>query len=682
MEPVTLNLGKLRMELDEGGLRYISYDKVELVRGIYAAVRDENWNTITPSFRDVQVTEDTNCGITINFQSEHMEKDIDFIWKGAIQIQADHIWFDFDGYARSSFLKNRIGFCVLHPMSFAGSPVHISNESGTIHGEFPVEIAPHQPFKGITGMTYEPAPGLQVKMAFEGDQFEMEDQRNWTDASYKTYCTPLELPYPVRVEVGHRVTQSIQMQIHAELGEEKEKGVEDDQRIAIEVGDEAVLQSLPEIGYAVTNREPSEFECQWLKQLKPAYLRLELNLSENDWREKWGSALRWCRLYGCGIELELLMEATSNLGATGAKNALEFEDSRSSLLEFVNVLAAEPLMVRSIIPFAADTSVSDKETIQVLKQALQEAGLIISVGGGVRTYYAEHNRAFLPLELMDFTSYSINPQVHAFDDRSLMETLPAQKAIATDAAVKTGKPIHIGPITLKPRLNPNATSGESRIKQEDQIDNRQQTLFGAAWTLGSVAALCGQEAEFVQRITYYELLGPIGLVNSHAYPLFYVLRDIDEIDRAQVLRIRQSSDQVAALALREGSRMRLMLANLTNSNQQTAITSGKYSAVTIRTLDADSYQRYYSNPSRWQDGLIAGQDSDIDPDQDTDPELDTEVIKIRLSPYAYVCLDYDSWNARCESRMRQNVRKTGEMRWSRESESGSCAGYILDRDSV
>lgn len=29
---------------------------------------------------------------------------------------------------------------------------------------------------------------------FEGDVFEMEDQRNWTDASYKTYCTPWGCP--------------------------------------------------------------------------------------------------------------------------------------------------------------------------------------------------------------------------------------------------------------------------------------------------------------------------------------------------------------------------------------------------------------------------------------------------------------------------------------------------------
>jgi len=39
-------------------------------------------------------------------------------------------------------------------------------------------------------------------ISFEGDVFETEDQRNWTDASFKTYCPPLRLPYPRPFEAG------------------------------------------------------------------------------------------------------------------------------------------------------------------------------------------------------------------------------------------------------------------------------------------------------------------------------------------------------------------------------------------------------------------------------------------------------------------------------------------------
>lgn len=37
----------------------------------------------------------------------------------------------------------------------------------------------------------------------------MEDQRNWTDASYKTYPTPLDNPFPINVDVGQEFNQKI-----------------------------------------------------------------------------------------------------------------------------------------------------------------------------------------------------------------------------------------------------------------------------------------------------------------------------------------------------------------------------------------------------------------------------------------------------------------------------------------
>ena len=39
----------------------------------------------------------------------------------------------------------------------------------------------------------------------------MEDQRNWTDASFKTYSTPLRIPYPVEVAPGQDPVQAVTM---------------------------------------------------------------------------------------------------------------------------------------------------------------------------------------------------------------------------------------------------------------------------------------------------------------------------------------------------------------------------------------------------------------------------------------------------------------------------------------
>ena len=52
-------------------------------------------------------------------------------------------------------------------------------------------------------------PGLEAEVRFTGETFEIEDHRNWTDASYKIYGTPLALPFPVEIKQATKVTQSV-----------------------------------------------------------------------------------------------------------------------------------------------------------------------------------------------------------------------------------------------------------------------------------------------------------------------------------------------------------------------------------------------------------------------------------------------------------------------------------------
>ncbi len=63
-------------------------------------------------------------------------------------------------------------------------------------------IDPWQPFKDMRAITHTVRPGLTAECRMEGDTFEMEDQRNWSDASYKTYVRPLALPWPYVLPCG------------------------------------------------------------------------------------------------------------------------------------------------------------------------------------------------------------------------------------------------------------------------------------------------------------------------------------------------------------------------------------------------------------------------------------------------------------------------------------------------
>ena len=61
----------------------------------------------------------------------------------------------------------------------------------------------------LRAITHEFLPGLKVNCRMEGDTFEMEDQRNWTDASYKTYVRPLALPWPYLIAKGETIDQTV-----------------------------------------------------------------------------------------------------------------------------------------------------------------------------------------------------------------------------------------------------------------------------------------------------------------------------------------------------------------------------------------------------------------------------------------------------------------------------------------
>lgn len=128
-----------------------------------------------------------------------------------------------EGEALTSFMKNRIGICVLHPVKeCADRPVELRQPEGTKYaGSFPELISPHQPFKNIATMKWELEGGTEANLAFSGDIFEAEDHRNWTDCSYKIYGTPLELPFPVAVSKGEKLYQQVNLQVSPSIREEK-----------------------------------------------------------------------------------------------------------------------------------------------------------------------------------------------------------------------------------------------------------------------------------------------------------------------------------------------------------------------------------------------------------------------------------------------------------------------------
>ena len=207
-----LSAGKLSVELENGQLRYVRFAGVEALRAVAFLVRDANWGTYAPEIEDLAIKE-TGDGFAVAYRAVCADSRQKLAYEARITGASDgSLAFDAVMAPETDFVTNRAGFVVLHPAGLAGQRLKVTHVDGSEEEtRFPERISPSQPVFDIRALAHEAAPGLWATCLMEGDAFEMEDQRNWTDASYKTYVRPLALPWGYTLARGSRHEQSVRL---------------------------------------------------------------------------------------------------------------------------------------------------------------------------------------------------------------------------------------------------------------------------------------------------------------------------------------------------------------------------------------------------------------------------------------------------------------------------------------
>jgi len=587
---VPLRAGLLTLDFENGGLRAIRLGSIEVLRGIYAAVRDRNWNTIAGTLENLKIESDDDS-FMIEFRSRHLADPIDFVWHGRIVGGASGgLVFSMSGEVRSAFLTNRVGFCVLHPIrECAGRTCWIETVSGSsLEGCFPERVAPHQPFQEMRAITHEVAPGLAAEVRLEGETFEMEDQRNWTDASFKTYCRPLAWPFPFELKPGDRVEQTVRLRLRPLV-------LDRPKRLTIGPLQEHRLPSIG-LGIGDPGRPWSARDIERLRALRLGHLRIDLPLADAHMQARLADG--WSRAEAVGgVPLEIAL--------TLSEDAERELDALSRAFE-----AVRPAVARWLVFHEREKATSERWE-RLARARLEPLAPGVPIGAGTNAYFAELNRGYPPVPTVDFVCYSINPQVHAFDDASLFETLDAQQATLTSAWMLAEKrPVVLSPITLKPRFNPNATGTEPEPAAGElppSVDPRQRTLQNAAWTLGSLAnwadaaSLPSTAGRAVPpaAVTYFEAVGWRGVLEAEdgpplperfpsrageVFPVYHVFADLAAFAGARACRIDDAPEELAALALVRDGMLRVLIANLRPRRQSVAV-SGLGESGQVRLLD-------------------------------------------------------------------------------------------------
>jgi hypothetical protein len=549
--PSTLRAGPLSLLLDLPDVRYVRLGDQELVRRITMPVRDAVWDTVAAELSEVRLDVRRHA-FEVVFAARNMGVEIDFAWRGRIAGSATGaIEYELEGQAQAPGLYRRIGICVLHPIrGCAGSSFRALGPEGQVAGTLPDVAGPQlladdeaQPlFPSFSTLTIDTC-GIPVHYEFDGDLFEMEDQRNWADASFKTY--PKSPPArPDAWELLRGVIFRQRVRICAQTPSPPPRRPRA-RRARLEL--EHDFRSLLRLGLGASSL-PSAADAELIRAARPAHLRVDVPAGHPALAAQLAPAVRDAAALGCRLEIALLLGDDPEAELRAAAPALE------------------GLPVAHLLVLPAQPVVTEPASLRVARDVLLPrlpAGALL--GGGTNAYLCELNRVRPAFEAADAVAYSVNPQVHAYDDLSLVETPDAVgETVRTVRSFSGEAAILVTPITLRPRFNADAPESAP-----PDPDPRQSRHITAAWTLAVIAALVREGAASA---TFFETAGPRGIVEAGTtFPVHRVLTELADSDG--MVAPLTASDPLACsgVAFRRSERVHVLAGSLLATPQQVKI---------------------------------------------------------------------------------------------------------------
>ncbi|KQM16527.1 hypothetical protein ASF83_12020 [Plantibacter sp. Leaf171] len=515
--------GPWSLSLRGSDLDDIAFDGETVLRSIRFVVRDQDWKTLPVI---VDAVDQTTSGLQLRGRVGDDGETV--AWSLSVDLGASTLRVAVRAEVTAAFRRARIGLIVLQAPALAGTELVVGHPEGsTTTTRLPEHIAPHQPAIRIESLTWT-GDRITTTARFAGDVFEMEDQRNWTDASFKTYSTPLSLPFPVALAVGDVVEQSVELACARADGVEPaaplatplavtvlpETDLERPASEPVEARVGAPLDSLvPTISTSVSS-DPDGGRSGASVPEAITELLVEIDPAVVDWpaildravRQAGTRALDLRLVLGTGDEAEPVLRRLRDAGVPVVRIGVFHR--RTHLSESALLIALGDLLRRLW------TDVETPSPVLV---------------GGTRAHFTELNRNHARLDRWTGpVGFSVTPFMHDRAGHQLVESLDMQAVVVADAVrIADGRPLHVGPVTLGARYNAVATTraGAGATADPDlgagfgaelvpgATDGRQSAEALGAWVVASVAALA---VPGVESLSYFEATGPRGLVAADA----------------------------------------------------------------------------------------------------------------------------------------------------------------------
>ena len=223
----------------------------------------------------------------------------------------------------------------------------------------------------------------------------------------------------------------------------------------------------------------------------------------------------------------------------------------------------------------------------------------------------------MPLDQLEVVAYPFDPTVHAIDNASIVETIPAQaETVRSARAIVGDRPLAVGPVTLRMPFNPNATGPEPKPAPgtlPSAVDARQPSLFNAGYTAGTIASVAAAGAD---AITFCETTGwkgvmertdhPLRVAAFHSwpgmvFPIWHVLADAAAFRGGRVRPVEVSDTlRATALALGEGERTRVVVASFEDADLPVTLSVPGATSARVRMLDETTFAAACGDPEPWR----------------------------------------------------------------------------------
>lgn len=210
-----------RPDAEEGpDVRDLVLDGRPVAARLYFAIRDELWRTATLVV-DERTRDEKADGFDLRVRAHGRDLPVRVVV--VVRARGRELEAEAMAVLDAAFRYCRIGFCLLLDAEGLAGGVEVGSSLGGDAARFafpdaivtrdqhdPATDAFHRPFDRLTWMT---SAGDHVEARFAGEAFEFEDQRNWTDASYKAYSVAPPGGWPVDGAAGETIRQRVALRV-------------------------------------------------------------------------------------------------------------------------------------------------------------------------------------------------------------------------------------------------------------------------------------------------------------------------------------------------------------------------------------------------------------------------------------------------------------------------------------